>query len=53
MSRIEQIIKQTILSMQEFSKDNDDVEFAIPEISDTIPQYTYSDLLEKNSSYRC
>ena len=47
MSRIEQIIKQTILSMQEFSKDNDDVEFTIPEISDTIPQYTYSDLLEK------
>ena len=33
MSRIEQIIKQTILSMQEFSKDNDDVEFTIPEIS--------------------
>ena len=27
MSRIEQIIKQTILSMQEFSKDNDNVEF--------------------------
>ena len=47
MSRIEQIIKQTILSMQEFSKDNDDVEFTIPEILDTIPQYTYSDLLEK------
>jgi len=47
MSRIEQIIKQTILSMQEFSKDNDDVEFTIPKISDTIPQYTYSDLLEK------
>jgi len=47
MSRIEQIIKQTILSMQEFSKDNDDVEFTIPEISDTIPQYSYSDLLEK------
>jgi len=47
MSRIEQIIKQTILSMQEFSKDNDDVEFTIPEISDTIPQYSYSDLLKK------
>ena len=47
MKRIEQIIKQTILLVQKFSKDNDDVEFTIPEISDTIPQYTYSDLLEK------
>ena len=47
MKRIEDIIKQTILTMQEFSKDNDDVEFTIPEILDTIPQYTYSDLLEK------
>ena len=47
MKRIEQIIKQTILSLQEFSKDNDDVEFTIPTISDTIPQYTYTDLLEK------
>ena len=47
MKRIEQIIKQTILSLQEFSKDNDDVEFTIPTIPDTIPQYTYTDLLEK------
>ena len=47
MKRIEQIIKQTILTLQEFSKDNDDVEFTIPTISDTIPQYSYSDLLKK------
>ena len=47
MKRIEQIIKQIILSVQKFSKDNDDVEFTIPEISDTIPQYSYSDLLKK------
>ena len=29
MKRIEDIIKQTILTMQEFSKDNDDIEFTI------------------------
>ena len=47
MKRIEQIIKQAILSIQEFSKDNHDADFTIPEISDTIPQYSYSDLLKK------
>ena len=47
MKRIEQIIKQTILSLQEFLKENQNVEFTIPDVLDSIPQYTYSDLLEK------
>ena len=47
MKRIEDIIKQTILSLEEFTRENNDTEFNIPNITDTIPQYTYSDLLEK------
>ena len=47
MKRIEQIIKQIILSLQEFLKENQNVEFTIPDVLDSIPQYTYSDLLEK------
>jgi len=47
MKRIEQIIKQTILSLQEFLKENQNVEFTIPDVLDSIPQYTYTDLLEK------
>ena len=47
MKRIEDIIKQTILSIEEFTRENNGTEFNIPNITDTIPQYTYSDLLEK------
>ena len=47
MKRIEEIIKQTISSLEEFVKENNNVEFNVPKIADTIPQYTYSDLLEK------
>ena len=47
MKRIEEIIKQTISSLEEFTKENNDVEFNVPKIIDVIPQYTYSDLLEK------
>ena len=46
MKRIEEIIKQSVLALEEFSENND-AEFNIPKIIDTIPQYTYSDLLEK------
>ena len=47
MKRIEEIIKQVILSLQKFLKENTDVEFTVPELPDIVPQYTYSDLLEK------
>ena len=47
MKRIEEMIKQVILSLQKFSKEDSNVEFIVPELPDIIPQYTYSDLLEK------
>ena len=47
MKRIEEMIKQVILSLQKFSKENSNVEFTVPELPDIIPQYTYSDLLQK------
>ena len=47
MKRIEQIIKQSILAVQKFSSSNSGTEFTIPEMPETIPQYTYKELLEK------
>ena len=47
MKRIEQIIKQSILAIQKFSDNNSGTEFTIPEMPETIPQYTYKELLEK------
>jgi aspartyl-tRNA synthetase len=47
MKRIEEIIKQSILAVQKFSTNNSGTEFTIPEMLDTIPQYTYKELLEK------
>ena len=47
MKRIEEIIKQSILAVQKFSTNNSGTEFTIPEMPDTIPQYTYKELLEK------
>ena len=47
MKRIEQIIKQSILAVQKFSSNNSGTEFTIPEMPETIPQYTYKELLEK------
>lgn len=47
MSRIEDIIKISIKAVNEYAKDNPDVEFMIPEIPDAIPQYSYDDLVDK------
>ena len=47
MKRIEEIIKQSIFAVQKFSSDNSGTEFTIPEMPDTIPQYSYNELLEK------
>ena len=47
MKRIEEIVKQSIFAIKKFSDDNSGTEFTIPEIPDTIPQYTYNELLEK------
>ena len=47
MKRIEQIIIRTISVIQKFSQDNSGTEFMIPVKPDTIPVYTYAELLEK------
>ncbi|MBM3896771.1 MAG: aspartate--tRNA(Asn) ligase [Thaumarchaeota archaeon] len=50
MSRIEQIIKKSITTVQEFAKSTKNTEFMIPEIPDKIPQYSYSELVKKMQS---
>ena len=50
MKRIEEIIKQSIMAVQKFSDDNSGTEFTIPDMPNTIPQYTYTELLEKIQS---
>ena len=47
MKRIEQIITRSISVIQKFSHDNSGTKFTIPVKSDTIPVYTYAELLEK------
>ena len=47
MKRIGQIITRSISVIQKFSQDNSGTEFTIPVKSDTIPVYTYAELLEK------
>ena len=47
MSRIEEIIKISIKAVTDYAKDNPDAEFTIPEIPETIPQYSYDDLVDK------
>ncbi len=47
MKRIEQVVKQSISAVQKFSSNNSGTEFTIPEMPETIPQYTYKELLEK------
>ncbi len=47
MKRIEQIIKTTIKTAADYARENPDSEFVVPELPDTIPQYAYSELVEK------
>ncbi|MBI2006120.1 MAG: aspartate--tRNA(Asn) ligase [Nitrosopumilales archaeon] len=47
MLRIEQIIKKSIKTVQEFAKSSHNTEFVVPEMPDKIPQYTYSELVKK------
>jgi nondiscriminating aspartyl-tRNA synthetase len=48
MKHIENIVKRVVLTVKDYDeKLNSDVKFLIPEISDSIPQYTYSELIEK------
>lgn len=47
MGRIEQIVKASHKAVQQYAKENSETEFVIPEMPQSIPQYTYSDLVEK------
>ena len=47
MGRIEELIKIAIQTVAEYAKKYPDAEFTIPEIPETIPQYSYDELVEK------
>ena len=47
MKRIEDIIKISIKTVNDYVKDNDDAEFNVPELPETIPQYSYDDLIDR------
>ena len=47
MDRIEELIKIAIQTVVEYAKKYPDAEFTIPEIPETIPQYSYDELVEK------
>jgi len=47
MSRIEEIIKIAVKTVIDYAKDNSNVEFVIPEMPETIPRYTYDDLVDR------
>jgi len=47
MDRIEKIIIATINAVQEYSQSNSAVAFAIPDIPEKIPRFSYSELIEK------
>ena len=47
MDRIEEIIKISIKTIQQYTTNNPDAEFTIPDIPQSIPRYTYDDLVDK------
>ena len=47
MNRIEEIIKTSITTVNEYVKNNSDVEFITPSIPETIPRYSYDELVDK------
>jgi len=47
MNRIEEIIRGTVITVNEYTKSNSDAEFLVPENPDKIPRYTYTELVEK------
>lgn len=47
MKTIGQIIKISVMAIQDYAKENIDSEFVIPELPNEIPQYGYSELVEK------
>ena len=47
MSRAEEIIKISINTVNNYAKNNSDVEFIIPQNPEHIPRYSYDELVEK------
>lgn len=47
MKHIEEIVKRVVRTVKDYTKLNSDTTFQIPQIPDSIPQYTYSELIEK------
>jgi nondiscriminating aspartyl-tRNA synthetase len=47
MKRIDGVIKTCIKTISEYAKNNPESEFTVPEIPETIPQYTYAELVDK------
>ena len=47
MDRIEDLIKNCIVTVQNFVKENPDAEFNVPDVPDKIPRYKYAELIEK------
>ncbi len=47
MGRIEKIIQKAIQTAIDFSKENSDSELVIPNVPESIPRYTYTELVEK------
>jgi nondiscriminating aspartyl-tRNA synthetase len=47
MNRIEEIIKKTVQTVNSYAKENADTEFIIPSIPESIPRYSYTELVEK------
>jgi len=47
MNRIEEIIKISVKVVHDYVKDNPDAEFLTPSIPETIPLYSYDDLVDK------
>jgi aspartyl-tRNA synthetase len=47
MNRIEDIIKISVNTVANYVKENPDNEFIVPQIQDSIPRYSYDELVEK------
>jgi nondiscriminating aspartyl-tRNA synthetase len=47
MNRIEEIIKVSVQATIDYVKDNPDSEFPVIKIPETIPRYTYDDLIDR------
>jgi aspartyl-tRNA synthetase len=47
MNRIEEIVKLSITSVNDFVSKNSEVEFTVPSIPENIPRYSYDELVDK------